>query len=297
MESFKQILRCQSEPPITSGKLFDIQEMALEWAKHILHIHLPVKENCYVKRWRTPYTIDELKLSCQWDDISIKTVNMEVTNFNSTENPECVPLSKSNFTNNTEMEQTYSFCTNKSTKSRAILAVHQGMSIGEKTKVIFHVPTEIINETIEFGKSINITTVSGTKVEEDMHWVSQHPIRVPPGSSTTAEIHALERYININFTAQTVVSGKVKILVTDPKDNRLVKELSNDIASIVRHHFERHGPSRDDTWELCFGNYHPMAWFPDGCTWDLTKSSVTFSVKGTSFFQYCYEQRVKISHD
>ena len=243
----------------------------------------PVNYKTCLKRRPVFYNPGELEISVQFDQLHFHTEDATIQNMHNAHGPGQALLDKSFFCNTTRGDQEFHFNVNSTSTSHCITQVQQGVSTGEDCHLVFPIPMEITQETKDFGETIRVKNIN-SKVERKLTWTGSHVVQVLAGSSTTAEAFVEERYINLEFSAKTVVSGNVSIIVTDPKKNdKVVKQCRKDIARIVK--FYKENP-------LC-----GVIDKGEGFTWDLNNGTAIFDVYWCCFFQYGYKQLVRYSQE
>jgi len=169
--------------------------------------------------------------------------------------PQTQTLFRTFFSNKTELEQEYSFKTERTTRQSCKFAFMEGFTNDKSGGITFKLPGEILEvgggirseHTVEFGKD-------ETK-EQEMKWGCDSNIKVPPHTTTIAELVITEQEFNRNFTVDVFITGKISMTVTLKKDGSFIKQFRTNVYEVFMTAFENNWLSKcQSIFELCDRN-------------------------------------------
>lgn len=153
------------------------------------------------------------------DDKSEKTGHSPSTGSNVVE-------IKTDFVNDTDLEQTYKFRLEKTRRAVLNVSLHKGYSIGGRVRFQLGLPKLASDSQVEAesGFNINITKQEGEEVEETVVLETTSDIHVKKRSKYVAKVLLAENRVCYNFEIWTRMSmpmGGAPASVTRKKDGKL----------------------------------------------------------------------------
>ncbi|XP_074662133.1 uncharacterized protein LOC141914747 [Tubulanus polymorphus] len=217
---------------------------------------------------------DALALKINWKKVNFVHEGPDYEDNKKSSKPQNQVLFKSNFTNETEQEQDYSFRTERVTRSTCEVFYEKGYSMGYEMSITLKTPCEVFEANSGFHREINVNKCEGEIVEEEMTWGVDNQIRVPAKHKCVAELVISEEQFSSNFTIITTFEGQVHVVFTNMSDNNsFVKAVDGEIGQIFKDKGKKY---------RCF-------------TVDGGKVSV--ETKGTTKFRYGIEQHVRVHQE
>jgi hypothetical protein len=148
--------------------------------------------------------------------------------------PKTQTLFRTYFTNNTDMEQEYSFKTERMTRQACCFTFSKGFSREKEGGLTFKIP----NEIVEIGGGIrsehSIECGKDQTKEEEVSWGVDSMIHVKPHSRTVASLVVNEIELDRRFTVETRLKGRIVVTLNNRRENNaFFKSFSGDIVEII----------------------------------------------------------------
>lgn len=185
-------------------------------------------------------------------------------------NPPFQVLFKTFFSNNTDMDQEYSFKTERTTCSICEVQIEKGVTLGQELSINLKTPCEVFEANAGFKREVSLTKATGETLEEELTWEVDSQIKVPPRTRTTAELVISEDQYCGAFNVLSEMYGQVNVSITNLRDNNsFVKSVQGDIDAIVKRECEN--------GQKCF---------------TVKRKVVSFETAGKCNFRFAVEQHV-----
>ena len=189
--------------------------------------------------------------------------------------PTTVKLFESEYVNDMDTKQKFSFKTERKTKCVASVELKNPVFYGSKgCNLTLHLPEEIKEDCPVFGQEV---TPSKAK-EEFMHeliWTVDNSIECPPLKTTLAKLMLKQHRYDPKFTVQTAVQGTVTVTVSEETEEK-ANHVTIDIAEVIRKYNEK--TSGHQTYRFGVNE----------------EGKVTYTTKGRCEFVYGLEQFVRV---
>ncbi len=189
-------------------------------------------------------------------------------------------LFKTQFTNNTNRAQEYSFKTERATESVCLVCKEQGYSVGEEAELTLKTPCEILEFKAGFKHEMHFNKAHENSVAEMLTWGVDSAIVVPARYQTTAELVIEEMDYAGSFVLVSHLSGRVTVTLVRRKDGAIVMPITAPIAEVFRDVL-RMSPSKE---------------LKQMVTIDPSRG-VRLVTKGTCSFQFAMKQRIVINEE
>ena len=148
--------------------------------------------------------------------------------------PKSQILFRTFFTNNTDMEQEYSFKTERVTRSTCEVSVERGVTMEQELSLKLATPCEVFEANAGFRRELSVMKAYGETFEEELLWAVDSQIKVPSMVKTTAELVIKEDQYNGKFKVNSQLSGKIHVSITNLRDNNsFIKAIDGNLADIV----------------------------------------------------------------
>jgi hypothetical protein len=199
--------------------------------------------------------------------------------------PRTQTLFRTYFTNNTDMEQEYSFKTERMTRQACAFTFTKGFSREKEGGLTFKIPNEIVEigggirseQSIECGKD-------QTK-EEEVMWGVDSMIHVKPHSKTCASLVVNELELDRRFTVETRLKGRLTVTLNNRRENNaFFKSFSGDIVEII-------GKAVENYWVPANASVFEIVQGTDG------QKYAKSVVKGSCKFRLGVEQHVTLNEE
>ncbi|ELU08575.1 hypothetical protein CAPTEDRAFT_134512 [Capitella teleta] len=186
-------------------------------------------------------------------------------------------LFHTSFTNKTDHQQTYTFKTERTTRSTCAVQIEQGYTQGVETSVKLATPCGILEANAGFHREISVTNSKEQTVEEELCWGVDSQVNVKGKHRAEAKLIIKEEEYKGHFLVQTCIKGRVRVVFTNLKDNNsFIRVREGEIVEIVREALEGRRPQGD-------------AISIDGAT-----RSVVCRTRGKCMFRYGLQQNVEV---
>lgn len=247
-------------------EMINLDEMVEDWA-HEMFKATATKDQAKIAK-------DALSLTLNWKRAKFYHDEPVFNDQHSASKPNSQVLFKSDFLNNTESEQEYSFKTSRTTKSSCEVEYEQGYTIGQEVSFKLATPCEVFEANAGFHREITLNKQEGECVEEELTWEVDSQIRVPPRRRTEAKLVISEQQYGAKFTMNTTFKGTVVAVFTNLNDNNsFVKSLEGDLVEIFRHQISK--------FKLK--------------TFNIADRAVKTTIKGKCEFRFGIEQHVQLT--
>ena len=247
-----------------ASDIVDLEEIVKNWALKMFEV-TKTKEQARIGK-------ENLSFDINWKGVRSQHGDAEFTDALAPPPPKAQVLFKTYFTNNTNIEQEYSFKTERTTCSSCDIMVEKGVLVGQEMSVKLMTPCEIFEANAGFKRELSLTKAEGETFEEELVWAVDSQIKVPPMHKTTAELVITEQQHSCKFTVESRLSGKIHISITNIRENNsFVKSIDGNLADIVKH---------------------------DGVKGvKVDQNCVCFKTRGKCSFRYAVEQHVQLSQE
>ncbi|KAI0218843.1 hypothetical protein LSAT2_029485 [Lamellibrachia satsuma] len=182
------------------------------------------------------------------------------------------------FSNKTDHPQTYSFKTQRTTRSCCMVEVEHGYTKGMSMDVKLTTPGSILEANAGFHRELSLTEIEGQTIEEELTWAVDSQIEVKPGHRAEAKLIIVEEEYHGSFSLETRVKGRVRAVFTNLKDNNsFIKAVEGGIVQVVQ-------------WATREG-------YVDGgsvVTVDSATASAVCQTRGKCTFRYGLQQDVEV---
>lgn len=244
--------------------IVDLEEIVKDWALKMFDV-TKTKEQGRIPK-------DNLEFTVNWKGVRSVHSEADFADAVHAPSPKAQVLFKTFFTNNTNMEQEYSFKTERTTRSTCDVAVEKGVTIGQEMSIKLMTPCEVFEANAGFKREVAVTKAEGESFEEELVWEVDSQIKVPSMHKTTAELVIKEEQFNSKFTVESKLWGKIHVCITDLRDNNsFVKSIEGNLADIV----SNNGAKGVKVAHNC----------------------VCFKTKGNCSFRYAVEQHVQLDQE
>lgn len=144
-------------------------------------------------------------------------------------------LFNTTFTNKTDNPQSYTFKTERTTRSSCEVEFEEGFTQGYETSVKLSTPSAILEANAGFHKEISLTKSEGQCVEEELTWGVDSQIQVEGRHRAEAKLIILEEEYKGKFTLKTRIRGRARVIFYNLKDNNsLITVQEGDVDQIVK---------------------------------------------------------------
>jgi predicted transcriptional regulator len=144
-------------------------------------------------------------------------------------------LFRTQFKNHSKEEQSYTFKTERQTKSSVNVSVQKGFQVGGNLAVEFSLPgqqlvpgMDTVKMTGGLSGQLQLTKTKGESFEETLTWTVDSQVKVPPHSATTASLIIQEENLSAEFSVEStfrVVASAVSVYLKEKKTGRIVQKL------------------------------------------------------------------------
>ncbi|CAH1778108.1 unnamed protein product [Owenia fusiformis] len=139
------------------------------------------------------------------------------------------------FMNKTQDAQTYSFKSERTTRSSCTIEVENGYTMGMEMSVKLATPCEIFEANAGFNREMTLTNYEGQTIEEELTWGVDSQIKVPARTTAEAKLMILEEKYEGKFTVTTTIKGRVRAIFTNMKDNNsFMKVYEGNVDDIIK---------------------------------------------------------------
>ena len=216
---------------------------------------------------------DSLEMHISWKKVRFIHGEPDYQDIQKPGTPKGKILFKTYFENNTDMEQEYSFKTERSTTSSCDVSMESTYTVGQEMNISLKTPCEVFEANAGFHREMSLTNSSGQSVEEELVWEVDSQIKVPPKHRTLAELVISEEQYAGKFAVRSMFGGRIHATITNIRDNNsFVKAIDGNIAEIMRREVE-----------------NGLKGFK------VEGKYVVFNTVGVTKFKYAVEQRVKLN--
>lgn len=194
------------------------------------------------------YDFDDLDIVVDWKRVKFEYDEPKFEQAPKNFAPKNQTLFRTFFTNNTDLEQDYSFKTERTTRQSCTFSFNKGFSREKEGGFKFALPNDILelagglreSHSLEFGKD--------TTKEDEVKWGVDNVIRVPPHTRATAELVLTEHQYEKKFSIDVKISGTLSIVINSKKENGLfLKRLGCDMGEMIDLAMENRWITRVDT--------------------------------------------------
>ena len=148
-------------------------------------------------------------------------------------------LFRTSFTNKTDNPQTYTFRTERTTRSSCCVEIEQGYTQGIETSVKLATPGGILEANAGFKREISLTESREQTVEEELCWSVDSQVSVKGRHRAEAKLIIREEEYRGKFCVDTHIKGRVRIVYTNVKDNNsFLRAREGEVTEIVREAME-----------------------------------------------------------
>ena len=210
-----------------AADVIDLDEIVKKWASTMYDI-TKSKDQARIPK-------DDLVFTVSWDRVHFTHNEPTFHEQKKPPSPKSQVVFKTHFSNSTEIEQEYSFKTERTTSSTCEVHVERAVTTGMEMNLALKTPCEVFEAHAGFKREVTLTKSQGDIIEECLTWVVDSVIKVPPRTKMTAELVIFEDEFEGVFSVRTDFSGKVHVSVTNQKDNNsFVKSIDGDLEQIVK---------------------------------------------------------------
>ena len=210
----------------------NVEEIIKRWALDMFDV-TKSKEQAKISK-------DSLMMTVDWKNVRFRHHPPEYTDVAQPPSPKAQVLFKTHFSNNTVMEQEYSFKTERVTRSSCEIFIEKGVTVGQEMSVKLQTPCEVFEANAGFHREVTLTNSQGELIEEEMTWEVDSQIKVPPNTKTVAQLVITEDQYSGAFIVNSEFSGKITVALTNLRDNNsFVKSIVGDVSEIIKREVER----------------------------------------------------------
>lgn len=218
-----------SRPPklqATDANMFDLQSHLKIWAIN-LFCATATKE-------QKKHDVNELGIRFIWDDVVVTNDKPEYFDNVVIKLPKSHSLFSTTFRNNTDVEQEYSFRTERCTRSIAEIEIQKGVTLSKEFAIKLALPNSLLEANAGFKHELALSSSSRQSTEEELAWGVDTRITVAPKHSASAEVKIVEEQMSCNFRLLTTMSGRIRVLFLDTtRENALIKYLEGDLGTVI----------------------------------------------------------------
>jgi hypothetical protein len=216
-----------SRPPVPK---VDIQGLIEDWATDYFRRKASKKELKLLKQDQIRTEIDWKRVKFVHEDAVYEPEPPTPGSGRPTQNV----LFNTNFTNRTDKPQRYTFRAERTTRSSCTVAIEQGYTKGFEMNVKLTTPCQIMEANAGFRREITLTNSESETIEEELTWGVDSEIEVEGHKVGEAKLLILEEKYEGRFSIKTHISGRVRVVFTNLKDNNsFIKAAENQVVSIV----------------------------------------------------------------
>ena len=213
-----------------------------------------------------------LAYDVNWNHVHVQWSKPEYDDFRA-QMPKSQVLFKTTFANDTELEQEYSFKTQRTTKSSCEVSIEKGVSTGVELGLKLATPFNVVEANAGFHREITVSKSETETIEHEMSWEVDSQIKVPARHKTEAHLVVNEDNQSSKFTVKGQMKGIVIVTVTNRQaDNAFLTSLEGDWAEIFRNEMKHQAL--------------------EGVV--VKDKTVHFNTVGKCSFRYAVEQHVKL---
>ena len=234
-----------------------------------------------------------MEVKVNWDHVELNQKEAKFDNCNDlkthnlfAENrPKTQTLFRTYFTNNTDIEQQYSFKTDRVTRQVCSFEFTTGFIREKKGNITFKLPEGIVEIGGGIRSEHSIECGKDQTKEEEVSWGVDSVINVKPHTRTVASLVVNEIELDKNFTVETRLRGRLVVVLNNRcEGNQFFKSFSGDIVEIISKAVESYWlPANSSVFEILQGD--------DGQKYARTV------VKGKVKFRLGVEQHVTLNEE
>ena len=205
-------------------------------AKEILDV------NEIIKKWARDFPLDRDLKKLAVEEILTSDINLKHFKVKHSDptyedsshvaNPNTHVLFSAVFTNSTDQPQTYSFRTERKTKSTCELTMEKGYMYEAAFDIKMAPPNPVIEANAGFRRELTLSKAQGQIFEHELTWEVDSSVAVPPGYQTTADLVIREQEYNGHFFVKSKFAGKVHVSLRNKKDGSVLTTLTGDVKHI-----------------------------------------------------------------
>ncbi len=198
--------------------------------------------NEIIKKWAREYPLDRdlkklaaeevLPTDINWKHFRVKHSEPIYEDKNKVANPNTHVLFSAVFTNSTDQPQTYSFRTERKTKSTCEVTMEKGYMYEAAFDIKMAPPNPVIEANAGFRRELTLSKAHGQIFEHELTWEVDSSVAVPPGYQTTADLVIREQEYSGQFHVKSKFEGKVHVSLRNKKDNTVLTTLTGDVKHI-----------------------------------------------------------------
>ena len=144
-------------------------------------------------------------------------------------------LFQTTFANRTENDQTYSFRTERTTRSTCTITLENTFTQGYETSIGLKLPNEILEANAGFSREVSLSNSREQTIEEEMTWCVDSEVSVNKGTKAIAKLVITEDKYDGKFSFKTSIKGRIRVIFTNLKDNNsYMKSVEYQLHQIVQ---------------------------------------------------------------
>jgi len=199
-------------------------------------------EKTKTSKQSSKYEFDDLNIVVNWSKVELVQDEAKFSKENRLESkmPTSQTLFRTFFTNNTDIEQEYSFKTDRVTRQSCGFQFMKGFMREKEGGVSFKLPDDILEiggglrseQSIECGKD--------QTNEQEISWGVDSVIKVKPHHRTKASLIINELKMEREFSLETRMKGRLTVQLSSRNgQNEFIKSFSGDIVEIITRSIEK----------------------------------------------------------
>lgn len=220
------------KPAASASKVkVDIHALIEDWAKEYFRRKGTKKEKKLLEQDNVHMELDWTKVKFVHDDAVYAPEPPAPGAGKPTQNV----LFNTTFTNRTDKPQTYTFRTERTTRSSCSVAIEQGYTKGLEMNIKLTTPCQVLEANAGFHREMSLFNSESETIEEELCWAVDSQIEVKEDHVGEAKLVILEEEYSGVFTIKTHISGKVRAVFTNIKDNNsFIKAVEGQVYEIVK---------------------------------------------------------------
>lgn len=252
----------------------NLEEVIKKWAVKHFECNASFKERSLLKNEAIAMDIDWKRVTFD-DDPPVYTPHPPVPGTGISTNH---VLFNTTFTNRTAHEQNFSFKTERKTRSSCTVDVEQGCVTGGEIGVKLTTPCEFLEINAGFKREITLVSTDSQTTEEELTWGVDSQVKVEKGHTAEAKLVILEEEYKGAFEVTTRISGVVRIVMRNIKNNNsFMRATEGSVYRVVEE-------------AIAKGLYRPT----DALSLNKERKIIVITTKGQCNFRYGLKQTVEV---
>lgn len=206
-----------------SVDIIDLEEVVEKWAWN------SYKKTCSGK----PLTLENSRMDINWSAVSFVPENPIYSTDGAVE-PQSHVIFKSVFRNDSAIEQSHSFKTERQTTATCTSSLTKGCTKGFNVGLTLAAPGDVAKASVGFEKGFSIANAKETSDQKTLTWATEGSLTVRPNSTLTAEMQIKEKRCKYTFKSKVAINGRVIVTIYNRRENNaLAMAVMGDIKEVL----------------------------------------------------------------